>query len=97
MLTNDGDLARKMELPSSGIVRTYSVRVYGNVSLTGVLSERTGEGDRMTVVCGNYSVKGCGYDVPGCTDASDTELVLEYGRVSEKGIVGPGNNHTIPC
>ena len=33
LLTNDGDLARLMELPSSGIVRTYSVRVYGNVSL----------------------------------------------------------------
>ena len=31
LLTNDGDLARKMELPSSGVVRTYSVRVYGNV------------------------------------------------------------------
>ena len=32
LLTNDGDLARWMELPSSNIVRTYSVRVYGNVS-----------------------------------------------------------------
>lgn len=32
LLTNDGDLARQMELPSSNIVRTYSVRVYGNVS-----------------------------------------------------------------
>lgn len=32
LLTNDGDLARRMELPSSNIVRTYSVRVYGNVS-----------------------------------------------------------------
>lgn len=34
LLTNDGDLARLMELPSSDIVRTYSVRVYGNVSPT---------------------------------------------------------------
>ncbi|CAN0296124.1 unnamed protein product [Ectocarpus sp. 6 AP-2014] len=32
LLTNDGDLARKMELPSSNIVRTYSVRVYGNIT-----------------------------------------------------------------
>ncbi|CAN0340045.1 unnamed protein product, partial [Ectocarpus sp. 4 AP-2014] len=31
LLTNDGDLARKMELPSSNIVRTYSVRVSGNL------------------------------------------------------------------
>ena len=40
LLTNDGDLARKMELPSSGIVRTYSVRVYGNVSSRGFIREK---------------------------------------------------------
>lgn len=32
LFTNDGGLARKLELPGSKLARTYSVRVYGNVS-----------------------------------------------------------------
>lgn len=32
LLTNDGDLARKLELPSEGWVRSYRVRVHGEVS-----------------------------------------------------------------
>ncbi len=31
LLTNDGDLARKLELPSTGWTRRYRVRVYGRV------------------------------------------------------------------
>lgn len=32
MLTNDGELKRAMELPSSGIPRTYRARTYGEIS-----------------------------------------------------------------
>lgn len=32
LLTNDGGLAREMELPSTGWVRTYRVRVFGHVT-----------------------------------------------------------------
>ena len=32
LLTNDGDLARKLELPATGWLRKYRVRVYGYVS-----------------------------------------------------------------
>ncbi|CAM9923900.1 unnamed protein product, partial [Hapterophycus canaliculatus] len=42
LLTNDGDLARLMELPSSNIVRTYSVRVYGNITEEKLRAMRSG-------------------------------------------------------
>ena len=32
LLTNDGALARKLELPSTGWIRRYRVRVYGNIT-----------------------------------------------------------------
>lgn len=32
LLTNDGGLARKLELPSNGWIRKYRVRVYGTIS-----------------------------------------------------------------
>jgi 23S rRNA pseudouridine2605 synthase len=32
LLTNDGELARKLELPSTGWIRRYRVRVYGAIS-----------------------------------------------------------------
>lgn len=32
LLTNDGELARRLELPKTAIVRTYRVRVHGHVS-----------------------------------------------------------------
>lgn len=32
LLTNDGDLARKLEIPSAGWVRRYRVRLFGNVT-----------------------------------------------------------------
>ncbi len=32
LLTNNGELSRKLELPSNGWVRRYKVRVFGNVS-----------------------------------------------------------------
>lgn len=38
LLTNDGDLARKLELPSNGWIRKYRVRVYGRISQD-ILSE----------------------------------------------------------
>jgi 23S rRNA pseudouridine2605 synthase len=34
LLTNDGELKRKLELPSTGVVRTYRARAYGNVTQT---------------------------------------------------------------
>jgi 23S rRNA pseudouridine2605 synthase len=39
LLTNDGELARKLELPSNGWVRRYRVRVFGHVSDNGVTIE----------------------------------------------------------
>jgi 23S rRNA pseudouridine2605 synthase len=33
LLTNDGELSRKMELPSSGIVRRYRVRLFGKIDI----------------------------------------------------------------
>ena len=33
LLTNDGELARKLELPSTGWIRRYRVRVFGEVTL----------------------------------------------------------------
>jgi 23S rRNA pseudouridine2605 synthase len=32
LLTNDGELKRQLELPSTGVVRTYRARAYGQVS-----------------------------------------------------------------
>ena len=32
LFTNNGDLARKMELPSTALPRTYCVRIFGNLS-----------------------------------------------------------------
>lgn len=32
LLTNDGELARQMELPASGLERVYRVRVHGNIT-----------------------------------------------------------------
>lgn len=32
LLTNDGELKRKLELPRTGVVRTYRARAYGNVT-----------------------------------------------------------------
>lgn len=32
LLTNDGELARKLELPSNGWIRKYRVRVYGDIT-----------------------------------------------------------------
>jgi 23S rRNA pseudouridine2605 synthase len=32
LFTNNGDIARKMELPSTGLKRTYRVRIFGNLT-----------------------------------------------------------------
>ncbi len=42
LLTNDGELARFLEHPSSQIPRTYRVRVYGNITEETYLSLKTG-------------------------------------------------------
>jgi 23S rRNA pseudouridine2605 synthase len=36
LLTNDGELKRQLELPRSGVVRTYRARAYGRVSQSGL-------------------------------------------------------------
>ena len=38
LLTNDGGLARKLELPSNGWIRKYRVRAYGNIN-AGMLAQ----------------------------------------------------------
>ena len=45
LLTNDGEWARKMELPSSHLTRTYRVRVHGN--LTGEVLSRLSKGVKI--------------------------------------------------
>jgi 23S rRNA pseudouridine2605 synthase len=42
LLTNDGELARYLELPQTGIKRTYRVRAYGHVSQDRLNSLKTG-------------------------------------------------------
>ena len=47
LMTNDGELKRAMELPSSGIPRTYRARTYGNITqdqLEGLIDGVTIEG-----------------------------------------------------
>jgi 23S rRNA pseudouridine2605 synthase len=49
LLTNDGELKRAMELPSSGIVRTYRARTFGDISqdrLDGLIEGITIDGIR---------------------------------------------------
>lgn len=40
LLTNDGELSRALELPSSGLKRTYRVRVYGDYGGEDVLAKK---------------------------------------------------------
>ena len=42
LLTNDGELARKLEFPSNGYIRTYKVRVHGNVDVKKISSLKEG-------------------------------------------------------
>jgi 23S rRNA pseudouridine2605 synthase len=42
LLTNDGALARKLELPSNGWIRRYKVRVHGNVDVKKLASLNKG-------------------------------------------------------
>jgi 23S rRNA pseudouridine2605 synthase len=49
LLTNDGELKRQMELPSSGVPRTYRARAFGDISqdqLDGLIEGITIEGIR---------------------------------------------------
>ena len=51
LLTNDGDLARKLELPATGWTRRYRVRVYGRV-----------DQDRLDPLKRGVTIEGIGYD-----------------------------------
>ena len=42
LLTNDGELSRKLELPSNGWLRRYRVRVFGNVDEKQLMSLQNG-------------------------------------------------------
>ena len=42
LLTNDGALARKMELPATGLTRSYRVRVHGFVDKTALAKLKNG-------------------------------------------------------
>lgn len=42
LLTNDGELARKLELPATGWVRRYRVRAFGNVDMKKISALRNG-------------------------------------------------------
>jgi 23S rRNA pseudouridine2605 synthase len=50
LLTNDGGLARRLELPATGWLRRYKVRVHGTV-----------EPDRLTALAGGITVSGVAY------------------------------------
>ena len=43
LLTNDGELSRALELPSTGLKRTYRVRVYGDYGGGDVLAQKLGK------------------------------------------------------
>jgi 23S rRNA pseudouridine2605 synthase len=42
LLTNDGGLARKLELPSNGWIRRYRVRVFGSITLQMIAAMKKG-------------------------------------------------------
>jgi 23S rRNA pseudouridine2605 synthase len=51
LLTNDGDLARKLELPATGWTRRYRVRVYGRI-----------DQDKLEPLKRGITIEGVGYD-----------------------------------
>ena len=51
LLTNDGDLARKLELPATGWTRRYRVRVYGRIDQAKLEPLKRG-----------ITIEGVGYD-----------------------------------
>jgi 23S rRNA pseudouridine2605 synthase len=51
LLTNDGDLARKLELPATGWTRRYRVRVYGRVDQA-----------KLNPLKRGVTIEGVGYD-----------------------------------
>jgi 23S rRNA pseudouridine2605 synthase len=50
LLTNDGALARRLELPSTGWIRRYKVRVHGEV-----------EPERLAALAGGVTIDGISY------------------------------------
>jgi 23S rRNA pseudouridine2605 synthase len=50
LLTNDGGLARRLELPSTGWIRRYKVRVHGEV-----------EPDRLAALANGVTIEGVSY------------------------------------
>lgn len=71
LLTNDGDLARYMELPSTGWVRRYRVRVHGRPS-DGQLS---GLADGITIDGIHYAPIEASVD-PDQSDGSNTWITM---------------------
>lgn len=78
LLTNDGEWARKMELPSSHLKRTYRVRVHGKIPVD--LVEQLGKGHTVAGVryapCQVKIEKGTGSN-------SWLEMTLEEGKNRE--------------
>ena len=78
LLTNDGEWARRMELPSSHLKRTYRVRVHGKIPVD--LAEQLGKGRTVSGVhyapCKVKIEKGTGSN-------SWLEMTLEEGKNRE--------------
>ena len=78
LLTNDGEWARKMELPSSHVKRTYRVRVHGKIP--GDLSEQLAKG--RTVAGVHYAP--CDVKIErGAGSNSWLEISLQEGKNRE--------------
>ncbi|MBR6231997.1 MAG: rRNA pseudouridine synthase [Alphaproteobacteria bacterium] len=78
LLTNDGEWARKMELPSSHLKRTYRVRVHGKIPVD--LVEQLGKG--RTVAGVRYAP--CQVKIEKGTGANSwLEMTLEEGKNRE--------------
>lgn len=78
LLTNDGDLARKLTLPSSGIPRTYIATISGKDSHLGLERARRG-----------ITVDGIKYQPMQIDELSDTKLriTISEGKKNEIRIV----------
>jgi 23S rRNA pseudouridine2605 synthase len=73
LLTNDGELARTLELPSNNYVRTYRVRVYGSV-----------QQDRLDELRAGITVEGIHY---GAIKASLDMVALRKSNGVNKWLV----------
>ena len=58
LLTNDGALARQLELPSNGWIRRYRVRVHGDIEPAALAALANGGDDRRHPLCRHRSRPG---------------------------------------